>query len=282
MADGTALILDRWFEFDGHEVRYGVMGPEGAPTLWLLHGTPFNAQVWRRIAPVLARTRRVVFHDLLGYGASAKPDSDVSLGIQNTVFTALMTHLGAVRPDVIAHDFGGATSLRSHLLDKVDYNALMLIDPVCVRPWGSPFVQHVREHEAAFATLPEYMHEALLRAYLQTAAASPLSDAAVEAYAAPWRGEAGQRGFYRQIAQMDQAHTDAVEPLYGRIRSPLHVLWGEADAWIPIEHGRRFAALTPAGELEAVPGSGHLMQEDRPEVIAAAAERFFARHSPVA
>ncbi|KAA5805137.1 alpha/beta fold hydrolase [Alkalicaulis satelles] len=281
MAGGPALILDRRFRFDGHDVRYGVMGPEDAPVLWLLHGTPFNSQVWRRIAPVLARTRRVVFHDLLGYGASDKPDADVSLGVQNAVFTALMADLGAVRPDVIAHDFGGATALRSHLLDQVDYNALMVIDPVCVRPWGSPFVQHVREHEAAFATLPEYMHEALLRAYLQTAAASPLSADAYEAYIAPWRGEAGQRGFYRQIAQMDQAYTDMVEPLYGQIRAPLHILWGEADAWIPIEHGRRFASLTPAETLEPVPGSGHLMQEDRPEIITAAAERFFARHSPL-
>lgn len=282
MADVAPLILDQRFEFDGHDVRYGVTGPVDAPPLWLLHGTPFCSQVWRRLAPGLAQHRRVYFHDLLGYGDSAKPDGDVSLGVQNQVFTALLAHLGVERPDVIAHDFGGATALRSHLLDQVDYNALLLIDPVCVRPWGSPFVQHVRAHEAAFAGMPAYMHEALLRAYLQTAAASPLSDAAVEVYAAPWRGEAGQRGFYRQIAQMDQAYTDAVEPLYGRIRAPLHILWGEADSWIPIEHGRRFASLTPAGALAPVPGSGHLMQEDRPEVIAAVAERFLALHRPVA
>jgi hypothetical protein len=29
--------------FRGSEIRYGIMGPEGAPALVLLHGTPFSA-----------------------------------------------------------------------------------------------------------------------------------------------------------------------------------------------------------------------------------------------
>ncbi|MFP3615333.1 alpha/beta fold hydrolase, partial [Paraburkholderia sp. SIMBA_050] len=60
------------------------------PPLVLVHGTPFSSQVWRRIAPWLARRHRVFFYDLLGYGQSDMPDADVSLGRQNVLFGALL------------------------------------------------------------------------------------------------------------------------------------------------------------------------------------------------
>lgn len=65
-----------------------------------MHGTLFSSLEWRRIAPWLARRRRVFFYDMLGYGRSDKPDADVSRGIQNKVFAALFHHRGLDRPDV--------------------------------------------------------------------------------------------------------------------------------------------------------------------------------------
>src|SRR3954469_186794 len=96
--------LSQQFAFNGNEIRYGVTGA-GDP-LVLIHGTPFSSVVWRRIAPWLAEHRRVYYYDLLGYGHSAKPDDDVSLGIQNKLLAALLDHWGADRPDIVAHDFG--------------------------------------------------------------------------------------------------------------------------------------------------------------------------------
>ncbi|MGE5952624.1 MAG: alpha/beta fold hydrolase, partial [Qipengyuania vulgaris] len=43
---------------------------------------------------------------------------------QNRVLAALLDHWGLRRPFVVAHDFGGATALRSHLLDGCDYEAM--------------------------------------------------------------------------------------------------------------------------------------------------------------
>ena len=147
------MELPETAHFEGQEIRYGILG-EGPP-LVLLHGTPFSSVVWRRIAPHVARHRRVHYFDLLGYGRSEqRAGQDVSLGVQNRVFATMLDHWGLDRPDVVAHDFGGATALRTHLLDGRDYRSLFLIDPVAISPWGSPFVQSTVAHEDVFAALP--------------------------------------------------------------------------------------------------------------------------------
>jgi pimeloyl-ACP methyl ester carboxylesterase len=260
------LFLPESFDFDGQSVRYGVIG-SGEPMVFV-HGTPFSSQVWRRIAPIAARTRRVFYFDLLGYGMSEQRDGqDVSLGVQNRLLAALLAHWRIDRPDVVAHDFGGATALRAALLNGCEYRSLLLIDPVAVAPWGSPFVRHVRQHEAAFAGVPAYIHQAMLDAYLQGAVHRPLDAQTLRIHSSPWTGATGQAAFYRQIAQMDQRYTDEVEPGYGTLRCPVSILWGEEDGWIPIERGEALAAMIPGARFTRVAGSGHLMQEDAPEAI---------------
>jgi pimeloyl-ACP methyl ester carboxylesterase len=148
--------LPETFTFESQAVRYGSLGEVDRPAIVLLHGTPFSSIVWRRIAPHLTGYRRVFYFDLLGYGRSEmRPNQDVSLAIQGRMFAGLLKHLGLSRPDVVAHDFGGCTALRACLLHGCEYRSLTLIDPVALAPWGSPFVRHVREHEAAFAARTE-------------------------------------------------------------------------------------------------------------------------------
>jgi pimeloyl-ACP methyl ester carboxylesterase len=263
------LQLDQSFRFENQKIAWGRIG-EGLPLI-MIHGTPFSSQVWRRIAPLLASSRTVYFFDLLGYGQSAKEDvQDVSLGIQNKLFVSLLKEWDLQEPDVLAHDFGGATALRAHYLQKIHYRSLILVDPVAVAPWGSPLVYHVRKHEAAFAGVPDYIHESILRAYLQGAAYAPLSDEAMNMYIEPWLGPVGKPAFYRQIAQMDQRYTDAIEELYSPMSCPVRLLWGEEDQWIPMTRGERLAEKLTKGALTAVPRAGHLVQEDAPEAIVAA------------
>jgi pimeloyl-ACP methyl ester carboxylesterase len=262
------LQLEKTFQFMGRAVAWDCIGQ--GPDLVLIHGTPFSSQVWRKIAPLLARHRKVWYFDLLGYGASEMREGDVSLGVQNDLLAALFAEWGLNKPAVLCHDFGGATALRAYYLNDLRYSKLTIFDAVALAPWGSPFVAHVRTHEEAFTGLPAYAHEAMLAAYLQGAAHQPLSAEALEAYAAPWRGAVGQAAFYRQIAQMDQKYTDAVEPVYDRLDCPVQVLWGEHDAWIPIEKGEALAGLISDQPLIRVPDAGHLMQEDAPEAIIAA------------
>jgi pimeloyl-ACP methyl ester carboxylesterase len=263
------LELPKTSIIENNAVKWGVCG--SGPPLVAIHGTPFSSQVWRRIIPQLADLRTVYFFDLVGYGESEmREGQNVSLGVQNRVLAALFKEWGISRPDVLAHDFGGATALRGYYIDGLRYRSLTIFDAVAMAPWGSPFVQHVRKHEAAFAGMPDYMHRALLASYLRTAAHNPLSKEALEIYSAPWLGPAGQPAFYRQIAQMDQKFTDEVQGLYAPLDCPVTVLWGENDDWIPYAKGEALAGLISDRPCVLVKNAGHLVQEDRPEAIVAA------------
>lgn len=253
---------------EGNAVRWGRLGD--GPPLVAIHGTPFSSQVWRRIVPQIADRRTIYYYDLVGYGASEmREGQDVSLAQQNRTLAALFAEWGLERPDVLAHDFGGATALRAYYLNGLRYRSLTIFDAVAIAPWGSPFVQHVRQHEAAFSGMPDYMHRALLRAYLQTAAFHPLLEETLDIYIAPWLGPVGQPAFYRQIAQMDQRFTDEIEGQYRTLDFPVTVLWGKDDEWIPFEKGVALAELISNADCVPVADCGHLVQEDCPEAIVA-------------
>lgn len=262
------LNLPHRFEFEGQKVAWGCIG-QGNPLI-LVHGTPFSSQVWRKIAPLLAKHWKVYFYDLLGYGESEKrSEQNVSLEVQSHLLTALFDEWGVESPEVLCHDFGGTTVLRAHYLNGLRYAKLTIIDPVAVSPWGSPFVQHIRNYQEAFTGLPEFAHLALLREYLQSSTYLEMNEDTLGIYMKPWQGECGQAAFYRQIAQMDQCFTDEIEPLYTTMEN-IRILWGEQDLWIPLSQGVKFAKRVANGQLIHVPNSGHLMQEDAPEAIIAA------------
>ena len=273
------IVMQTWplpesYTFRDQTVRYNVTG--NGPPLVLVHGTPFSSYVWHRIAAHLAQMRTVYYYDLLGYGQSEQRDGqDVSLGIQNVLLAELLAHWKLASPDVIAHDFGGATSLRAHLLDGCEYRSLTLIDPVALAPWGSPFVRHVREHGDAFAGLPPYIHEAVVKAYVRGAIAREIPDAELAPYVTPWLGAAGQAAFYRQIAQMDQRYTDEVKRATRTCAARCRFCGANRISGFRSNAAAQLAAAIPAARFQAVPNAGHLMQEDAPEAIVAAALRWF-------
>jgi pimeloyl-ACP methyl ester carboxylesterase len=260
----------------GGIVRYDVFG-EGPPVV-LVHGTPSSAYEWRLVLPELARERTVYVYDLLGYGASEKRDGqDVSLGAQTRLLAQLLDHWGLDRPAIVGHDFGGAITLRTHLLERRAFSAIALVDPVALSPWGSPFFRLVRDNVEVFRQIPAPIHHAIVAAYLRGAFHAPMSDEALAPYVQPWLGDVGQDAFYRQIAQADERFTDEVEPLYGEIATPLLILWGEEDAWIPVDAAHRLHALIPGSELQLIPGAGHFPQEDAPAAVADHLTRFLSR-----
>ncbi|SDM46166.1 alpha/beta fold hydrolase [Allokutzneria albata] len=260
------------------DVRWRRLGEPGGTPVVLCHGTPFSSYVWRAVARVLARHHEVYLWDMPGYGSSAMFDGqDVSLAAQGRVFADLLDHWGLTEPLVVAHDFGGAVSLRAHLLHGADYRALALVDPVALAPWGSPFFRLVGEHAEVFEQLPPALHRALVREYVGSASAKGLHPDVLDQLVQPWLGEPGQGAFYRQIAQSDQRFTDEVQTRYPEIDLPVLICWGEQDSWIPIEKGHELAGLIPGARLEPIAGAGHLVQEDAPAELTAALLDFLPR-----
>jgi len=120
----------------------------------------------------------------------------------------------------------------------------------------------LRHHVGVFRSVPAYMHEAMVAAYVRDATFAPMDDETLAPYVAPWLGAEGQEAFYPQIAQNDPRYTDEVQPLYGGIERPVLILWGEEDRWIPLERGRRLHEAIPGSRLETIPRCSHLAQED--------------------
>jgi pimeloyl-ACP methyl ester carboxylesterase len=250
------------YVFDRRIVRYGVIG-KGPPVV-MVHGTPWSSFNLRHLIEAISKSFTVYYYDLLGYGQSDKTPGDVSLGIQNQVLDHLLDHWGIENAPIIGHDFGGTTVLRTHLLNKRDFDRIVLIDPVAVSPWGSPFFQHVNVHEAAFAGVPDYIHEAIVRAYIKTAAFKPIKDSILDRIVLAWTSPGGKAAFYRQIAQSNSGYTDEIQPLYDRIARPVLILWGCKDTWIPMERGEALHKMIPGSLLHTIPDAGHLVIEEQP------------------
>jgi pimeloyl-ACP methyl ester carboxylesterase len=267
--------LNRSYESSGGLVAYDVIG-SGSPVV-LIHGTPFSSRVWRKVVPKLVEKRAVYVFDLIGYGASEKREGqDVSLAAQGRVVAELLDYWGLKEPDVVGHDFGGATALRTHLLEGREFNSIALIDAVALSPWGSPFYRLVQEYVGVFRQIPAYMHKAMVAAYVRDATHVPMSDEELEPYIAPWLGPEGQDAFYRQISQNDQRYTDEMQVLYGEIKRPVLILWGENDKWISPEKGEQLLATIPGSRLHTIPEASHLAMEAAPGAVAEALKVFFS------
>ena len=266
------LVLDQRFSFDGQTVAWSSIG-EGNPII-LVHGFPWSAQAWRRIAPWLAQTHKVFFFDMLGCGQSEKADGqNVTARVQSDLLEALVAHWRLDHPQVVGHDFGGLAALRGHFVNGIPYAKLHLIDAVSVLPSGSPFYAHVADHQAAFAGLPAYAHDALLRVYIQKAAHYPFRDDALQLYLEPWSGEVGQAAFYRQIAQADTDHIAEAQKRYGKPAFDVHLIWGQLDTFIPIAQGEELHGLLSADSMTVIPDAAHIVLEDAPEAVVGALMR---------
>ncbi len=261
----TDWNLTETYAFEDRYVKFGVTG--SGPPVIVVHGTPWSSFNMRHIVEGLSDNFTTYYFDLIGYGQSDKSIGDVSLGIQNTILDQLIKFWGLENPAIIGHDFGGATVLRTHILNKQDFEKMVLIDPVSISPWGSPFFQHVKVHEAAFAGVPDYIHEAIIRAYINTAAFIPIADETMEKTIQPWTGEDGKASFYRQIAQAEEKYTDEAQSLYAQITRPLMILWGTEDTWIPVERGKLLHAMIPNSSFYEIPDAGHLVIEEQPALL---------------
>jgi pimeloyl-ACP methyl ester carboxylesterase len=260
----VTIELNEQFAWQGRQIAWGRGG--SGPAVVFCHGTPWSSVLWRPFVDALTDRFTVYLWDMPGYGKSSKqPEHPVDFSVQAEALVALLRHWDIARPHVIAHDFGGAVSLRAHLLGGADYASLMLVDVVAIPPSGSPFFQFVQNNPGLLEQLPGYIHRAIVRAYIGNASRKPLRDNDLDTLVEPWTGNEGQTAFYRQIIDYDERYLRDNEERLPKLTIPVHIVWGEQDVWIPVERADRLHELIGHSTLRTVPGSNHLIQFDAPE-----------------
>lgn len=208
------------------------------------------------------------WYDMPGYGQSDMDRNQrTSLDVQGQVFAEMLSFWDLNAPSVLAHDFGGATTLRAHLLHGCNFKRYVLMNVVAMRPWGSEFFDHVGRHIEAFEGLPPHIHRAIVEAYIKGALVSEIASDDFEALVSPWLSAPGAISFFRQFEQADEAYTAEVEPLYGAIRCPVKVIWGKQDPWIPLSRGEALCAAIGQGRMHVLDGVGHLPQLEAPDTV---------------
>jgi pimeloyl-ACP methyl ester carboxylesterase len=92
-------------------------GDPDRPALLILHGFPSSSLDYHRVLDDLAAGYRVVVHDHVGFGFSAKPaDYSYSLLEQAEVAFELWSALGVAAGHLLAHDYG--TSVATEVLAR--------------------------------------------------------------------------------------------------------------------------------------------------------------------
>jgi pimeloyl-ACP methyl ester carboxylesterase len=258
---------------------------EAEPPVFILHGFPTCSMDWSEVLPALARTRRVVAFDLLGFGLSEKPDQAYSLFEQADLAEGVAAALGLARVALVTHDVGDsiggellARSLEGKLgfqvVERVLTNGSIYMDLVALSPGqvgllGLPDARlpedRAPSREALAASLAGLMGER------HRAAAGAHLAALVELMVR----DGGHRLLPRLIRYIDERKrhearwTGAIE----RHPSPLSIVWGTDDPIARVAMAHRLAAARPDAELCLLEGVGHFPMIEDPERFGAAVTR---------
>jgi pimeloyl-ACP methyl ester carboxylesterase len=252
--------------------------PDG-PAIVLLHGGSFDSArlswepMWSRLAP----TAQLVAPDLPGYGASV-------LGATRPTLTGyrdwLLTFLDACELHtvvIVGLSMGGGIALQTALDAPDRISALVLCAPYGVSertPGGRAGA--VAVHAPGLTPLTNTILRRspwLLRRAIGTLLRRPdaVTDELVSQVAAeltqPHSGAAWS-SFRRHEVRWSGPRTRFGDEL-ARLGQPAVFLSGERDHLVPAADVRAAAARVPRGRFVTVPGAGHWLPRDAPDLLAA-------------
>ena len=103
-------VSEEYFTIDGLKIFCRISGKGNA--VILLHGFPSSSYIWRKTIPHLAKIRKVIAPDMLGYGRSDKPlHVEYSINYQTKILNELIDQLALREVDLIVHDLGGPVGM---------------------------------------------------------------------------------------------------------------------------------------------------------------------------
>ncbi len=257
---------------EGGELRvhYVDEGQDSAPPVLLLHGEPSWCYLYRKmIRPIVDAGFRAVAPDLVGFGRSDKPASQNDYTYQRHVdwMRAVLDRMDLTRITLVCQDWGGLIGLRLVADQPERFDRVVVANtglPTGDHPMSDAFLAW-REYSR---TIPEFHVGGIVRG----ACVSPLSDAVVAAYDAPFPDDtykAGARIFPSLVPITSddpaaQANRDAWQAL-ARFEKPFLTAFSDTD---PITRGgdKVFRKMVPGARdcpHTTIKGGGHFLQEDQ-------------------
>jgi pimeloyl-ACP methyl ester carboxylesterase/membrane protein DedA with SNARE-associated domain len=240
--DGDRVTSDR-FEIAYRE--YASDFGRDLETIVLLHGSPGRKEDFGRLAPVLARSARVVVPDLPGFGSSTRTVPDYSFRAHAAYVRQLLDQLGIQRAHLLGLSMGGGVALNLIEMAPERVASLTMLSAIGIQEMeltGDYYVNHV-------------VHGAQLGALWLAREGTPhmglLDNAPL--------GISYARNFF----DSDQR---ALRPILQRVTVPTLIVHGADDKLVPIEAAEEHYRLVPQSELIRLSGDHFLVFMRAPEV----------------
>jgi pimeloyl-ACP methyl ester carboxylesterase len=280
----VSVAVDAWaargrvHDVGGHQL-FAVDVPavdEQAEPVVVLHGFPTSSYDWHHVIDGLARRRRVVALDFLGFGLSAKPDRHYSIELQCDLAEVLLEQLGVDRFALVTHDMGD--SVGGELLARQIDGRTELVTTRRVLTNGSIYLDlaQLTAGQQYLLSLPDErawppLGEAaeVLRASLAATCAPAMvpPDAELDAHVELILREQGEALLPRLIRYIEDRR--AREARYtGAIEdhpSALTIVWGDQDPIAVVAMAHRLAERRPDATLRVLDGVGHYPMLEAPE-----------------
>jgi pimeloyl-ACP methyl ester carboxylesterase len=246
---------------------------EGDPVL-LLHGWPQHWYLWREVIPRLAAHARVICPDLRGFGWTDVPRGGYDRETMAADVLALMDSLGLDRVRLAGHDWGAWIGFLLALGHPERIERLMACS--IVPPWPQRDARALLgiwrlayQIPLAAPVVGRAAGRHIARLALDSAE-PPIGEATKASFLDRLEGERGRAGelLYRTFVLRELGPVAAGRYSAADLRVPTLLLAGDKDVVIPAAQVERVAAESASVELELVPGAGHFLVDERPELVA--------------
>lgn len=276
--------LGQFLDVEGHRVHVRVMGD--GPDLVLLHGSGGNLRDFTLdLAPRLARQYRVILLDRPGHGyTDPVSESGATLREQAALMAKAARQLGARKPLVLGHSYGGAVALAWAVHAPERLSGLIALSAPSY-PWegGLPALYRVTSHRMLSWIVNPVLTAFVSEARVERAVACVFAPNAMpEGYLAQFGAALSlRRDALRANARQRRnllTEISALVPLYGRIDVPTEIVHGTIDTTVSLSiHSEPLARQIPGARLTPLDGIAHMPQHAAPEAVIAAIHRVAAR-----
>lgn len=259
-----AQAPSKFVKIEGTRLHYRDSGDKNLPALVFLHGFGSSLHTWDAWSSALEKNYRVIRLDLPGFGLSGENDgNDFSDTHDLSVIIGLIDTLGVSKATFIGNSLGGklAWQVASAYPNRVD--KLVLISPDGFASEGFDY-DKPPSPSLMLSAMTIVLPKPLLKMSLAPAYAdpktltAPLLDRYFDLMCAP--------GVRKSIvARFNQTVLKDPVPSLKKIQADTLLMWGDGDAMIPIANASDYLKTIPKVQLQTLPKTGHLPQEEEPE-----------------